>query len=98
LGQKHLRRQFQDIAFASQDGGTSGNIRTLRLVPKRKDTGIREIYLEVTKDGQISKVRQTDEANAVSEFVLLNVNENYVAPAEAFEFHPPPGVNVRRQK
>ena len=98
LGQKNLRRQFQDIAFASQDAGASSNIRTLRLVPKRKDTGIREIFLEVTKDGQISKVRQIDEANAVSEFVLLNVNENYIAPAEAFEFHPPPGVNIRRQK
>ena len=98
LGQKNLSGEFRDIAFASIDAGASSNIRTLRLVPKRKDTGIREIFLEVTKDGQISKVRQIDEANAVSEFVLLNVNENYVAPAEAFEFHPPSGVNVRRQR
>ncbi|MBC7908896.1 MAG: outer membrane lipoprotein chaperone LolA [Pyrinomonadaceae bacterium] len=98
LGQKNLRREFREIAFASQDAGASGGIRTLRLVPKRKDTGIREIFLEVTNEGQITKIRQTDEANAVSEFSLTNVRENYIAPAEAFEFKPPQGVSVRRQK
>lgn len=97
LGQKNLRSQFREIAFASQDAGALGNIRTLRLVPKRSDTGIREIFLEVTKEGQISRVRHVDETNAISEFVLLNVNENYMAPAEAFEFRPPSGVKVRRQ-
>ena len=98
LGQKNLRREFRDIAFAAQDSGAGSGTRILRLVPKRKDTGIRELYLEVTSDGQISKVKQIDEANAVSEFSLTNVHENYLAPAEAFEFKPPPGVNVRRQK
>jgi outer membrane lipoprotein carrier protein len=98
LGQKNLRREFREIAFAAQDAGAQSGSRTLRLVPKRKDTGIREIYLEVTADGQISKVKQIDEADAVSEFSLMNVHENYLAPPEAFEFKPPPGVNVRKQK
>jgi outer membrane lipoprotein-sorting protein len=43
-------------------------------------------------------VKQIDEADAVSEFSLMNVHENYLAPPEAFEFKPPPGVNVRKQK
>ena len=98
LGQKNLRREFREIAFAAQDTGAQSGIRNLRLVPKRKGTGIRELYLEVTTDGQILKVKQIDEADAVSEFSLMNVRENYIAPAEAFEFNPPPGVNVRRQK
>jgi chaperone LolA len=98
LGQKNLRREFREITFAALDAGASGGIRTLRLVPKRSDMGVREIYLEVTTDGQISKVRQVDEAGAISEVSLMNVRENYLAPAEAFEFRPPPGVNVRRQK
>jgi len=97
LGQKNLRREFQDIEFASTDAGASSNIRTLRLVPKRKDTGIHEIALQVTRDGQILKVRQIDDANAVSEVTLTNIQENNIAPAEAFEFHPPSGVNIRRQ-
>ena len=97
LGQKNLRRQFRTIAFASEDAGASSSTRTIRLVPKRNDTGIREIVLEVSNDGQISKVRQIDEAGSVSEVTLRNVQENNVAPAEAFEFRPPAGVNVRRQ-
>lgn len=98
LGQKNLRGQFREIAFAPQDAGASSSVRTLRLVPNRKDAGIREIFLEVAVDGRISKVRQIDEVDAISEFALQNVRENYMAPAEAFEFSPPSGVNVRRQK
>jgi chaperone LolA len=98
LGQKNLRRQFRDIAFAEHDAGASSTYRTLRLIPRRNDTGIREIFLEVTKDGQILKVRQLDDANAVSEVSLTNVKENYITPDKAFEFQPPAGVNVRRQK
>lgn len=94
LGQKNLRREFREITLATQDGSN----KTLRLVPKRKDTGIREIFLEVTDEGQILRVRQVDEGGAVSDVSLTNVRENYNAPAEAFEFRPPPGVNVRKQR
>ncbi len=98
LGQKNLRREFREITFAAQDSGSSGGTRTLRLIPKRKDTGIRELMVEVTSEGQISRIRQVDEGGAVSDVSLANVHENYNAPAEAFKFIPPPGVNVRRQK
>jgi outer membrane lipoprotein carrier protein len=98
LGQKNLRREFREIAFAAQDAGASSGVRTLRLVPKSRGTGIREILLEATNEGQILKVTQVDEAGAISEVTLMDVRENYVAPAEAFEFQPPPGVTVRRQK
>jgi len=97
LGQKNLRRQFRTIEFASLDAGPSGSTRILRVIPRSTNTGIREILLEVTNEGQIRKVRQIDEANATTEITLKNVQENNVAPAEAFQFHPPPGVNVRRQ-
>jgi len=98
LGQKNLRAEFREITFAAPDAGASSGTRTLRLIPKRKDTGIREIFLEVTNEGQITKVRHTDEGGAVSVFALINVRENYLAPAEAFEFKPPSGVSVKRQK
>ncbi|MBV9209656.1 MAG: outer membrane lipoprotein chaperone LolA [Acidobacteria bacterium] len=98
LGQKNLRKEFRDIAFDWQDTGAGSTTRILRLTPKRKDTGIRELYLEATNDGQIVRVKQIDEAGAISEFYLTNVHENYLAPAEAFEFKPPTGVNVRKQK
>jgi outer membrane lipoprotein carrier protein len=97
LGQKNLRSQFSRISFASDDAGASSGVRTLSLTPKQKDAGIREIALEVTNDGQILKVRIAEEGGGVSEVWLKNVRENYIAPAEAFEFTPPAGVNVRRQ-
>lgn len=94
LGQKNLRGEFREITRTARDG----DISTLRLVPKRKDTGIREIFVEVTGDGRITRVRQVDEGGAVSDVSLTNMQENYRAPREAFEFRPPPGVRVRKQR
>jgi outer membrane lipoprotein-sorting protein len=37
-------------------------------------------------------------SGSISEVTLSNVRENYVAPTEAFEFRPPPGVTIRRQQ
>ncbi|HEX8098482.1 MAG TPA: outer membrane lipoprotein carrier protein LolA [Pyrinomonadaceae bacterium] len=95
LGQLNLRRQFRSISFADSREAADGT-RTLRLVPGAG--GLREVYLTVYADGRISKVSFTDEAGATSEVTLTNLRENYVAPPEAFDFRPPPGVTVRRQK
>lgn len=97
LGQTNLRRQFRSITLVDQDGASS-DVRVLRLEPKTNSGGIREIFLEVSTDGRISKVRIIDDGGAISEFTLTNVRENFVAPAGAFEFRPPPGVTVRRQE
>jgi chaperone LolA len=97
LGQMNLRRQFRSIELVDQ-GGASPDVRVLRLVPRSNAYGLREILLEVFTDGRISKVKLLEETGAVSEVALTNVRENFVAPAEAFEFHPPSGVTVRRQK
>ncbi|HEX8494249.1 MAG TPA: outer membrane lipoprotein chaperone LolA [Pyrinomonadaceae bacterium] len=97
LGQSNLRRQFRSITLTNQEGWWS-QTQELRLVPRGPAGGLREIMLEVFADGRISKVRLIDDAGAISEVTLTNVQENFVAPAAAFEFRPPPGVTVRRQK
>ncbi len=97
LGQASLRRQFRSIELAEQND-TPPDVRVLRLLPRGNAYGLREILLEVFTDGRISKVKLLEETGAVSEVALSNVRENFISPAEAFEFHPPPGVNVRRQK
>ena len=94
LGQTNLRREFRSITLAE----TGTETRTLRLVPRSASAGLREIFLEVYPDGRIMKVRLVDTAGAVSEVALGNVRENFIAPADAFEFRPPPGVTVRRQQ
>lgn len=94
LGQTNLKRDFRSITLAE----TGTETRTLRLVPRAASAGLREVFLEVYPDGRIIKVKLVDTAGAVSEVALSNVRENFIAPSDAFEFRPPPGVTVRRQK
>jgi outer membrane lipoprotein carrier protein len=96
LGQTNLRREFRSITLVETDG--QAETRLLRLVPRGASSGLREIFLEVYPDGRIVKVKLLDEAGAASEVVLNNVRENFIAPLDAFEFRPPPGVTVRRQR
>jgi outer membrane lipoprotein carrier protein len=96
LGQTNLRREFRSITLLENDA--QAETHTLRLIPRGASTGLREVILEVYADGRILKVKMMDEAGAVSEVTLTNVRENYLAPADAFEFRPPSGVTVRRQR
>jgi len=96
LGQTNLRREFRSITLV--ETSEQSETRTLRLVPRNASSGLREIFLEVYPDGRIMKVKMLDEAGATSEVVLTNVRENFMAPADAFEFRPPPGVTVRTQR
>ncbi|HEV7857420.1 MAG TPA: outer membrane lipoprotein chaperone LolA [Pyrinomonadaceae bacterium] len=98
LGQTNLRRDFRSITFADQPGADNDAARVLRLIPAANVGGLREIYLTVTPDGQIIKLNLVDEAGATSEVSLTNTSENFIAPSSAFEFHPPTGVTVRRQR
>jgi outer membrane lipoprotein carrier protein len=96
LGQTNLRREFSSITLV--ENGGQAETRLLRLVPRNASSGLREIFLEVYPDGRILKVKLVDEAGAVSAVALSGVHENFIAPLEAFEFRPPPGVTVRRQR
>ncbi len=95
LGQTNLRREFSSITITG-DGSQAGT-KLLHLIPRNRSAGLREIFLEVFTDGRIARVRMVDESGAVSEVALTDVRENFIAPVDAFEFHPPPGVTVRRQ-
>jgi outer membrane lipoprotein carrier protein len=96
LGQTNLRREFRSITL--MESNAQAETRTLRLVPRNSSSGLREIFLEVSSDGRIMKATLLDNAGATSEVALSNVRENFIAPADAFEFRPPPGVTVRKQK
>jgi outer membrane lipoprotein carrier protein len=96
LGQANLRREFSSITLAGN--GSQSETRVLRLVPRGSSTGLRELFLEIYTDGRIVKIRMVEESGAASEVSLTNLRENFIAPAEAFTFQPPPGVTVRRQR
>lgn len=94
LGNTNLRRAFRSITLV-EGNSSSPDARSLRLVPREGGAGLREIFLEVFSDGRISRIKIIDEAGAMSEVSLTNVHENFIAPPEAFDFRPPPGVTVR---
>lgn len=94
LGQTNLRRAFQSISIVE---GASSMGRMLQLVPKNEAGGLREIFLEVDVEGRVLRLKTIETSGATSEISLRNVRENYIAPAEAFTFTPPPGVTVRRR-
>ena len=96
LGQTNLRRDFRSIELVDRQGAP--DVRVLRLVPRTNAYGLSEILLEVFTDGRISRVKLSEESGAISEVALSNVRENALVPAEAFQFSPPPGVTVRRQR
>jgi chaperone LolA len=98
LGQTNLRRAFRTITMVEDANHSDTDARTLRLVPRNNTVDWRELLLEVTTDGRILKVKMLDASGSLSEISLRNVRENYVAPPEAFQFIPPPGVTVRKQK
>ncbi len=94
LGQTNIRRAFQSISIVD---GAGSAVRTLRLVPRNDAGGLREIFLEVDAEGRVLKLKTVETSGATSEISLRNVRENYVAPADAFTFTPPPGVSVRKR-
>ena len=96
LGQTNLKREFQSIT--SLGSGSQPETTLLRLVPRTSSSGLREVLLEVFTDGRILRLKLVDQAGAASEVTLNEVRENFVAPADAFEFHPPPGVTIRTQR
>ena len=95
LGNTNLRRAFRSVSLVERNNAPT-DTRTLRLMPRANLSGLRELYLEVSTDGRISGIRIVDETGATSEVSLTNVRENFIAPPEAFEFRPPPGVTLRR--
>lgn len=98
LGNTNLRRAFRSITLVEGNNSSQQDARTLRLVSRDNISGLREIFLEVFADGRISRIKIIDEAGATSEVYLTNMRENFIAPDEAFDFRPPPGVTVRRIK
>jgi outer membrane lipoprotein carrier protein len=96
LGQTNLRRAFTSISIV-EDGDAATDVRTLRLVPRNNAGGLSELFLTTTTDGSILRVKMVEARGATSEISLRNVRENYVAPSDAFQFTPPPGVTVRKR-
>jgi outer membrane lipoprotein carrier protein len=96
LGRTNIRSSFSSVELVKSDYETRGML-TLRLIPKRRDAGLRELFLSCDIEGRISRVRMVEESGATSEVLLRNAQENAGIAQSAFEFKPPQGVEILRQ-
>jgi outer membrane lipoprotein carrier protein len=96
LGRTNIRSGFSSVEFLHTENGSPG-IQTLRLIPRRRDAGLRELFLTCDNEGRISSVRMVEGSGTTSEVLLRNTQENAGIVENAFDFQPPPGVKVLRQ-
>lgn len=79
--------------FTVQPAPASRELEWVRLVPKRKDTGIENLRIGFDK-GKINVIEIVDGFGQRTRYTLRNGKENVKIDAARFAFTPPPGVDV----
>ena len=99
LGRGNLRRDFSRIELVSAERPvTVGNV-VLKLVPKRAPEEFRQLLVEVSPGSfEVKRLVIFERSGARMDFLLSNVQENYVAPDGQFQFTLPPGVTVKQAR
>jgi outer membrane lipoprotein carrier protein len=94
LGQINLGRYFKAIKMAPEPPTVAGNV-VLEFMPKKVTNTLRTLYTEINPQTlQLQRLVLINGANARSDFVLTNIQENVVLADELFTFNVPVGVTV----
>ncbi len=94
LGKSRLEKEFAGLAVA--EGVTPsapGNV-VLRGLPRILQDRVREVLLEVTRDGRITRIVIEELDDSTTEFRFRNLVENGSMSEERFRFTPPEGAEV----
>jgi outer membrane lipoprotein carrier protein len=99
LGRGNLRRDFSRIELVSDERPiTVGNV-VLKLVPKRAPEEFKQLLVEVSPGSfEVKRLVIFERSGARMDFLLSNVQENYVVPDVQFQFTPPPGVTIKQAR
>lgn len=81
-------------AFVVQDGGSDGDARVVRLLPKAKDGDFKLIELALDKAGAPQRMRFEDPIGGSSEVRFSSIKTNQTIDAGQFQFVPPRGTEV----
>ncbi len=81
-------------AFVVQDGGSDGDARVVRLLPKAKDSDFKSIELSIDKAGAPLRMRFQDPIGGSSEVKFSTVATNKPIDAAQFQFTPPKGTEI----
>jgi outer membrane lipoprotein carrier protein len=97
LGRSELRKEFSRIELLMTETPIVAGNLVIRLVPKRAPEEFKQLLAEVSPtDFTINRLVIFERNQAVMNFVLSNVRENFAAPDTHFIFTPPPGVIIRQ--
>ena len=99
LGRGNLRRDFTRIELlASERPVEAGNV-VLKLLPKRAPEEFKQLIAEVSPASyEIRRLVIFERSGARMDFLLSNVQENFVALDTQFQFAPPPGVSIKQAR
>lgn len=97
LGRGNLRRDFSRIEIAAGEPAIIAGNKVLRLFPKRAPEEFKELLVEVSPGSfEVRRMVIFERSGARMEFLISNVQENFVAPDSQFQFAVPPGVTLKR--
>ena len=92
-----LADDFNITFTRSADADKDGDF-LLKLVPQSRDFGIKELFLTLNKQFHISQVNFTDSYGNATRLIFRNIKVNNSLPEKFFNFIPPPGTEIYRNR
>ena len=89
LGKLDFQKEFQ--SFATH---TEGSESWISAIPKSQNLPYTQVEFLASPDGQIHKVRVTNQDQSKLEFSFSNEQLNAPVAPNLFVFHPPAGVEI----
>ena len=89
LGHTQLKKELDQISVTPAGGGFE-----ITGVPKGMSQRVRQLLLDTTADGRITRMRLEETDGAATEFIFQDSEENVTLPESDFRYSPPTGVAV----
>jgi outer membrane lipoprotein carrier protein len=93
LGRTKLEKEFRGLALAPDVKPEFAGGIVLRGVPRHMG-GISQVLMEVTPEGQFSRIEAEQEDGSITSFRFTNQKENVSVSDQRFRFLPPPGTET----
>ena len=92
-----LVSRYQAREISAERASVAGNVLMV-LVPKKRQDDFVELEIEIRPQRmEIASITAIDAMGNRIGFLFKGVKENVPAPRQAFEFTPPPGVEIVEQ-
>jgi outer membrane lipoprotein carrier protein len=96
LGRGNLRKEFSRIEMLNDERAVESGNKILRLVPNRAPEEFKRLLVEVNPANfQVKRLVIFERSGARMDFLLNNIQENYLAPESDFRFTTPAGVTIK---